>query len=213
MVNKDSTVFGVKNCLIQREVMEVPLRNSIGEFRAAAFEIYAYGSIREYVAVYRGIPCSEQIVVPVRINSACLTGELFDESRCDCRWQLEQALSYIATNKIGIVIYHPEHEGRGAGLVTKLESFKLMDLGLTTSQAFRELGINVDSRTYWASTVILKRFGIKRIKLLTNNPKKVRAVEEAGIIVEEVIPLVMNTDDVNIKRYLNSKRDEMGHWI
>jgi GTP cyclohydrolase II len=204
----------IRNYSIIEKVMDVPLRNQHGEFLVAAFLISAFGSKMEPMALYRGLQSIKpNTPVPVRIDSGCLTGEVFGCDRCDCKWQLDQSLRYIVSAGVGLLIYHPEHEGRGFGLVTKLRSYQLMDKGLSTAQAFRSLGVQGDARRFFSSVLILREFGITRVNLLTNNPQKVQVLQALGIVVEKVTPLIMPTPNARLRQYLRSKRDEMGHMI
>lgn len=205
----------IRNYSIIDRVIDVPIRNQHGEFLMAAFLTSAFGSKMEHLALYK---CLQSITpnntpVPVRIDSGCLTGEVFGCDRCDCKWQLDQSLRYIASAGVGLLIYHPEHEGRGLGLITKIKSYKLMDFGFSTAQAFRSLGVQEDARHFLSSVMILRDFGITMVNLLTNNPKKVEVLEALGIAVAKVTPLVMPTRDAKLLQYLRSKRDEMGHMI
>lgn len=196
------------------KVMDVPLRNHHGEFSVAAFLTSAFGSRMEHLAIYMGRKSmTPGVPVPVRIDSGCLTGQVLHCDRCDCKWQLDRSLGHIALAGVGLLIYHPEHEGRGLGLMTKLRSYGLMDSGLSTAQAFRSLGVQEDTRSFLSSVVILREFGINMVNLLTNNPKKVQVLEASGIAVARVTPLVMPSRDAKLQRYLGSKRDEMGHMI
>ncbi len=204
----------IQSYTIIDKVMDVPLRNQYGEFLTAAFLTSVFGVKMEHLALYTGMKkLSPETQLPVRINSGCLTGEVLGCDRCDCKWQLDESIRFIAAEGAGLLIYHPEHEGRGLGLLTKLRSYRLMDAGLTTAQAFHALGVKEDARRFLSAVVILRDFGVKRVNLLTNNPKKVEVLEALGISVAKVTPLVMPSTDENLIRYLKSKRDEMGHMI
>jgi 3,4-dihydroxy 2-butanone 4-phosphate synthase/GTP cyclohydrolase II len=146
----------------------------------------------------------------VRIHSECLTGEVFGSLRCDCQPQLELALEKIAANGAGIVVYMRGHEGRGIGLINKLRAYALQDLGHNTVRANRELGLPVDSRDYAPAVAILRDLGVEKLRLMTNNPDKVRALEAAGIVVTERVPLVTATTADNAD-YLRTKQEELGH--
>ncbi len=199
---------------IVEKVMDVPIRNQYGEFLVAALVTSAFGSQVEHLTVYKNLDnVSRETALPVRINSGCLTAEVLGCDRCDCKWQLDESLRYIALVGAGLLIYHPQHEGRGLGLSIKLKSYKLMDNGYSTAQAFRKLGVQLDARHFLSSVLILREFGIDRVNLLTNNPKKVEVLVALGIRVEKVTPLVMPVYNARLQRYLDSKRDEMGHMI
>jgi GTP cyclohydrolase II len=145
----------------------------------------------------------------VRIHSQCLTGDVFGSLRCDCRQQLEMALSMIAAEGAGVLIYE-QQEGRGIGLMAKLQAYALQDSGLDTVEANERLGFRADHREFLMPVEILKALGIQRVRLLSNNPDKVAALENAGILVTERVPCEVaptkHTED-----YLRTKQEKLGH--
>jgi len=145
----------------------------------------------------------------VRIHSQCLTGDVFGSLRCDCRQQLEMALAMIAQKGAGILIYE-EQEGRGIGLMAKLQAYELQDGGLDTVQANEQLGFKADCREYNLPVEVLKALGVKELRLLSNNPEKVAAVEQGGIKVVERVPCEVEPYPY-AERYLETKREKMGH--
>jgi len=145
----------------------------------------------------------------VRIHSQCLTGDVFGSLRCDCRQQLEMALSMIAQAGAGVLIYE-QQEGRGIGLMAKLQAYGLQDQGLDTVQANEELGFKADHREFQLPGEVLKALGLKEVKLLSNNPQKVAALEAAGIKVVERVPAEVEPHAAS-ERYLNTKKEKMGH--
>jgi GTP cyclohydrolase II len=145
----------------------------------------------------------------VRIHSQCFTGDTFHSMRCDCRQQLELALTKIAELGKGILIYE-EQEGRGIGLMAKLQAYELQDQGLDTVEANLKLGFEPDCRGYHMPVEILKLMGVRKLRLLTNNPEKVAAVEAAGIEVVERVPADVKAYESNA-RYMRTKREKMGH--
>jgi GTP cyclohydrolase II len=147
----------------------------------------------------------------VRIHSQCLTGDVLASERCDCRAQLELSLRRIAAAPSGILLYLPQ-EGRGIGLMNKLRAYELQDRGMDTVEANEELGFAADSRDYAFSAAALKLLGAKRVRLLSNNPDKVRQVEDAGIRVVERMPCRPRTSRVS-RAYLETKRTKMGHLL
>ncbi len=147
----------------------------------------------------------------VRIHSQCLTGDVLSSERCDCRAQLELSLRRIAASSSGILLYLPQ-EGRGIGLMNKLRAYELQDRGMDTVEANEELGFAADSRNYGFSAAALKLLGAKRVRLLSNNPDKVRQLEEAGIRVTERVPCRPRTSRVS-RGYLETKRTKMGHLL
>lgn len=146
----------------------------------------------------------------VRIHSECMTGDVFHSRRCDCGEQLDIALQK-AHEQGGVVIYLRQ-EGRGIGLINKIKAYNLQDKGLNTAEANLHLGFKADDRSYEDAITILKDLGIQKIKLLTNNPLKIKALEEANIEVVERIPIIVNSKKENIY-YLHTKRDLMGHLL
>jgi GTP cyclohydrolase II len=145
----------------------------------------------------------------VRIHSQCLTGDVFGSLRCDCRQQLEMALAMIADEGSGILIYE-QQEGRGIGLMAKLQAYELQDSGLDTVEANERLGFKADHREFALPGEILKALGISQVRLLSNNPDKVSALENAGIKVLERVPCEAAAN-AHAEDYLNTKRDKMGH--
>ena len=147
----------------------------------------------------------------VRIHSQCLTGDVFHSLRCDCRQQLELALAAIADAGAGILIYENQ-EGRGIGLMAKLQAYELQDQGLDTIEANLELGYKADCREFELPAEILKLLGIRAVRLITNNPAKVEALEAVGIAVTERISADVPAEPASA-RYLQTKREKMGHLV
>lgn len=145
----------------------------------------------------------------VRIHSQCLTGDVFGSVRCDCRQQLELALQMISKEGCGVLIYE-QQEGRGIGLMAKLQAYALQDEGLDTVEANEQLGFKSDCRHYSLPVEIMKLFGLKEIRLISNNPDKMAAVEKAGIKVVERVPAEVK-HSVYSERYMKTKQDKMGH--
>jgi len=145
----------------------------------------------------------------VRIHSQCLTGDVFGSLRCDCRQQLEMALTMIAEQGAGVLIYE-QQEGRGIGLMAKLQAYELQDAGLDTVEANERLGFKADHREFALPAEILKALGISRVRLLSNNPEKVGALERGGIEVTERIPCEV-APSTYAKDYLKTKKDKLGH--
>jgi len=147
----------------------------------------------------------------VRIHSQCLTGDVFKSSRCDCGEQLELSLKTIAQEGHGILIYQLQ-EGRGIGLVNKLRAYQLQDGGMDTVQANHHLGFEADLRNYSLCIEVLRHFGVSRLRLMTNNPRKVEALQEAGIAVVERVGIeIPSTDDT--QKYLLAKKNKLGHLL
>jgi 3,4-dihydroxy 2-butanone 4-phosphate synthase / GTP cyclohydrolase II len=147
----------------------------------------------------------------VRVHSQCLTGDVFGSQRCDCRAQLEFSLRKIAKENSGIVLYLPQ-EGRGIGLINKLKAYELQDQGLDTVEANQRLGFEADSRDYDFAAAALKALGVSSVRLLSNNPDKVRQLERGGIRVAELLPCRPPTSH-HSRGYLQTKKDKLGHIL
>jgi GTP cyclohydrolase II len=147
----------------------------------------------------------------VRIHSQCLTGDVFHSLRCDCHDQLHLALGLIASEGAGILLYE-QQEGRGIGLMAKLRAYELQDQGLDTIEANEHLGFRADYREFELPAEVLKMLGVHSVRLITNNPEKVAALEAAGITVVERISAAIPPEPT-FERYLETKRDKMGHLV
>jgi GTP cyclohydrolase II len=147
----------------------------------------------------------------VRIHSQCLTGDVFHSLRCDCRQQLELALATIADAGCGILLYENQ-EGRGIGLMAKLQAYELQDQGLDTIEANLELGFKADCRQYELPAAVLRLLGVPSVRLITNNPEKVAALEAAGITIAERISAEVPAEPASA-RYLQTKQEKMGHLV
>jgi GTP cyclohydrolase II len=145
----------------------------------------------------------------VRVHSQCLTGDVFHSLRCDCRQQLEMALAMIAEEEAGILIYE-QQEGRGIGLMAKLQAYELQDSGLDTVEANERLGFKADQRDYTLPGAILKSLGVTQVRLLSNNPDKVDALERAGVKVVERVPCEVTPSEY-AEEYLRTKKEKLGH--
>jgi GTP cyclohydrolase II len=147
----------------------------------------------------------------VRIHSQCLTGDVLTSERCDCRAQLELSLRAIVRARAGLLLYLPQ-EGRGIGLMNKLRAYELQDRGMDTVQANQKLGFAADSRDYRFSAETLALLGVRRVRLLSNNPDKVKQLEEAGIEVVERVPCQPRTTQTS-RAYLKTKKTKLGHLL
>src|SRR6201993_1040251 len=147
----------------------------------------------------------------VRIHSQCLTGDVLGSQRCDCRAQLELSLRKIAAAPSGILLYLPQ-EGRGIGLMNKLRAYELQDRGMDTVEANEELGFEADSRDYGFSAAALLLLGVRRVRLLSNNPDKVKQLESSGIRVTELVPCQPRLSKIS-RAYLQTKKRKMGHLL
>lgn len=181
--------------------------------RFGDFQIHLYRSEtdqKEHVAIVKGEIRPDRAVL-VRVHSECLTGDIFGSLRCDCNEQLIAALKMIEKAGAGVVVYMRQ-EGRGIGLQNKLRAYRLQDEGLDTVEANEKLGFRPDLRDYGIGAQILRDLGVGKMRLMTNNPKKIVGLHGYNLDVIERVPLEMDANDVN-ERYLKTKRDKMGHLI
>jgi 3,4-dihydroxy 2-butanone 4-phosphate synthase/GTP cyclohydrolase II len=194
--------------LVER-VAQTRLPTRHGEFTAYGYRSHIDGS--EHLAlVYGDISGPEPVLT--RMHSECLTGDVFGSQRCDCGPQLDEALERVVETGRGVVVYLRGHEGRGIGLVAKLEAYALQDAGRDTVDANLDLGLPADGRHYGAASQVLRDLGVTRVRLLTNNPEKSEALDGFGIVVDDQVPLTPRPNEHNL-RYLRTKRDRMGHQI
>jgi len=195
-----------------KKVAEADFPTRWGKFRILGFESQAPangGSKTETaVALVTGDIHSEAPLV--RIHSQCLTGDVFGSLRCDCRQQLEMALELIAAAGAGVLVYE-QQEGRGIGLMAKLQAYELQDGGMDTVEANEHLGFKADCREYLLPVEVLKALDLTAIRLLSNNPEKVAAVERAGISVTERVPCEVQPHSSHQTTYLNTKKLKLGH--
>jgi 3,4-dihydroxy 2-butanone 4-phosphate synthase/GTP cyclohydrolase II len=189
-------------------VVSTRLPTMWGDFTAVGYRSLLDG--KHHVAMVRGEVAGEKDVL-VRVHSECLTGDVFHSLRCDCGEQLESALSMIAKEDRGVLLYLSQ-EGRGIGLLNKLRAYNLQDQGLDTVEANVRLGLPVDLRDYGIGAQILADLGLSSIRILTNNPKKIRGLEGYGLSVAEQVPIVHEPNPHNAD-YLRTKRDRLGHTI
>ena len=189
-----------------RKVAEADFPSRFGHFRIHGFERDA----EEAVVLTMGDLKSGDPPL-VRIHSQCLTGDVFHSLRCDCRAQLELALEAIGAEGRGLLIYLNQ-EGRGIGLLNKLRAYELQDQGADTVEANEQLGFEADLRAYALPGAILAHFGLRSVRLMSNNPQKIEALETAGITVAERIPVIAAPMDTTAD-YLRTKREKMGHLL
>ncbi len=182
--------------------------------RYGFFKIHAYKHIltgEEQVALTMG-EWKENEPVLVRVHSECLTGDVFKSLRCDCRGQLETAMEIIAQEGKGVLVYIMGHEGRGIGIVNKIKAYHLQDMGYDTVEANEKVGYPADLRDYGIGVQILLDLGVRKMRLLTNNPRKIVALEGYGLEVVERVPLKLPACEHN-QRYLETKKTKLGHLL
>ncbi len=194
-----------------KKLAEADFPTCWGQFRILGFEgqFEGSGERRKEAAVALVMGDIHSKPPLVRVHSQCLTGDVFGSHRCDCRQQLEMALAMISGAGAGVLVYE-QQEGRGIGLMAKLQAYQLQDKGLDTVEANVELGFKPDHREYLLPAQVLRALNVKAVRLLSNNPDKVAALEKAGIAVIERVPCVVEPNDHQM-RYLKTKAEKLGH--
>lgn len=189
-------------------VAEAKLPTELGEFRIIGYRSLV--SAEEFVVLTRGQLQKEKPTL-ARIHSQCLTGDVFGSTKCDCGQQLQAAMKLIADENCGALLYQ-QQEGRGIGIINKIRAYALQDAGADTIEANERLGLEIDLRRYEQCAEILGDLGLRRVRLISNNPEKIRAVENWGLEVVERVPLPIKFHR-SLARYLKTKRVRMGHLI
>jgi len=201
-------VVGSRTEKLVERVASVRLPTTYGEFTAVAFRERLTG--KPHVALVRGeVGGAEDVLV--RVHSECLTGDVFHSLRCDCGEQLDHALQRLAVEERGVLLYMSQ-EGRGIGLLSKLQAYELQETGLDTVEANLQLGYPADAREWGIGNQILADLGLTTIRILTNNPKKLTGLEGYGLTVTEQVPIEVAPNPEN-ERYLVAKRDKLGHRL
>jgi len=185
----------------KKETAKLP--TEYGDFKAVVYEC---SKGLHHIALIKGYIKDKDVLV--RVHSECLTGDVFHSSRCDCKQQLDKALKLIS--KQGGVLLYLRQEGRGIGLLNKIKAYDLQDKGMDTVEANEKLGFKADARDYTVGVQILADLGIKRMRLMTNNPKKIEGLEKYSIKIVERVPLVIKPTTTN-KKYLEAKKEKLGH--
>jgi len=197
-----------KKSVKARIVAEAQLPTKFGRF--TIYGIKGRKLADEAVAIQHGNVRNGKAPL-VRVHSQCLTGDVFTSQRCDCRAQLEFSLRKISQDASGVLLYLPQ-EGRGIGLLNKLKAYELQDEGLDTVEANRRLGFAADSRDYEFAAEALKALGIRAVRLLSNNPEKVKQLEDGGVRVVERVPCRPRTSQLS-RAYLRTKKNKLGHLL
>lgn len=189
-------------------VADAILPTEFGEFRIIGYR--SLDSDEEFVVLTCGLLRAQKPTL-VRIHSQCMTGDVFGSTKCDCGQQLRGAMKLIAENNCGVVVYQ-QQEGRGIGIINKIRAYALQDAGADTIEANVQLGLEIDMRRYEQCAEILSELGLRRIRLITNNPEKISSLTDFGFDVVERVSLQIKFHRT-LARYLKTKREQMGHFI
>lgn len=190
------------------KVAEARLPTEFGEFRIAGYE--SLTSDEEFVCVFKG-ELDENVPTPVRIHSQCLTGDVFHSIKCDCGQQLQRAMETIEKEGRGVIVYQHQ-EGRGIGIINKIRAYALQDKGADTIEANLRLGLDVDLREYHQCVEILRDLGVRKVKAMSNNPDKIRAMRNGGLEIVERLPIEFKPSK-DTQKYLSVKKFQMGHIL
>ncbi|HEX8089291.1 MAG TPA: GTP cyclohydrolase II [Blastocatellia bacterium] len=191
-----------------RRIAEASLPTEFGDFRIIGYRSLA--SAEEFIALVGGVLRPDRASL-VRIHSQCMTGDVFGSTRCDCGRQLHKAIRLIAAEGHGVIIYQ-QQEGRGIGIINKIRAYALQDEGADTVEANERLGLAVDGRRYDQCAEILRDLGLSKVRVLSNNPAKIRALQQCGLEVVERVALEVQPSEAAIP-YLRTKKEKMGHLI
>ena len=190
------------------KVATAKLPTEIGEFRIAGYR--SLTSDEEFVVLFKG-KMEAEVATLVRIHSQCLTGDVFGSIKCDCGPQLHRAMEMIEAEGRGAIVYQ-QQEGRGIGIINKIRAYALQDEGADTVEANEKLGFAVDARNYQQCAEILFDLGLCQVRVISNNPDKIRALEAAGLRVVERIPIEIQTEEP-AAHYLRTKKEKLGHLL
>ncbi|MEM1407105.1 MAG: bifunctional 3,4-dihydroxy-2-butanone-4-phosphate synthase/GTP cyclohydrolase II [Bacteroidota bacterium] len=194
--------------LIERRVETVDMPTEYGNFKLTAYEQKSTGD--NHLALVKGTWNKDEPIL-VRVHSSCVTGDIFGSCRCDCGGQLRNAMEMVEEEGKGVVLYMNQ-EGRGIGLINKLKAYKLQEDGLDTVEANLKLGFDMDQRDYGVGAQILRDLGVRKIRLISNNPKKRVGLIGYGLEIVDTVPIEIAPNEHN-EKYLTTKRDKMGHQI
>jgi len=203
----ETALNNVQRKTVER-IAEANLPTELGEFRIIGYRSLI--SSEEFVVLTRGVLRAEKPTL-VRTHSQCLTGDVFGSTKCDCGQQLQAAMKLIAEDDCGAIVYQ-QQEGRGIGILNKIRAYALQDAGADTIEANERLGLAVDLRRYEQCAEILRELGLRRVRLISDNPEKIRALKNCGLEIVERVTLHIKFHR-SLARYLKAKREQMGHLI
>lgn len=208
MSDKKEKCVGKTERLTVERVADAALPTSFGDFRIAGYR--SKESPEEFVVLYKGV-MDKSIPTLIRIHSQCLTGDVFGSIKCDCGPQLHKAIELIEKEGRGAIVYQ-QQEGRGIGIINKIRAYALQDEGADTVEANTRLGFEVDARDYQQCAEILFDLGLCKVRVMSNNPDKIKALESAGLQVVERVSLEVETKEP-AAHYLRTKREKLGHLL
>ena len=191
-----------------KKIAEAQLPTQTGEFRIAGYRSLI--STEEFVVLFKG-ELKKEIPTLVRIHSQCLTGDVFGSIKCDCGLQLKKAMELIEADGRGAIVYQ-QQEGRGIGIINKIRAYALQDEGADTVEANEQLGFAVDGRNYQQCAEILFDLGLCQVRVMSNNPDKIKALEDAGLQITERVPIEVESKEP-AAHYLRTKKEKLGHLI
>ena len=191
-----------------KKIATAKLPTQIGEFKIAGYR--SQTSTEEFVVLYKG-EMQKDFPTLVRIHSQCLTGDVFGSIKCDCGMQLRKAMELIEEAGRGAIVYQ-QQEGRGIGIINKIRAYALQDEGADTVEANEELGFVVDAREYQQCAEILFDLGLCKVRVMSNNPDKIKALEKAGLKVVERVPIEVESEEP-AAHYLRTKKEKLGHLL
>ena len=205
---KDLIDFRLKTDSLIEELVRVNMPTKFGHFTLVAFKEKLSGA--EHLALVKG-SWKEGEAILTRVHSSCFTGDILGSLRCDCGDQLHKAMQMVEAAGKGVILYMNQ-EGRGIGLINKLKAYQLQEQGMDTVEANLSLGFGMDERDYGVGAQILRHLGIQEIKLMSNNPRKRAGLKGYGLTIVDIVPIEVASNEYN-EKYLQTKRDKMGHTI
>jgi len=205
---KDLIEYRLQTDSLVEEITRVEMPTKYGHFKLAAFKEKTSGA--EHLALIKG-NWNENEPVLTRVHSSCFTGDILGSFRCDCGDQLHKAMQMVEAEGKGVILYMNQ-EGRGIGLINKLKAYKLQEEGMDTVEANLHLGFGMDERDYGVGAQMLRKLGVTKLKLMSNNPRKRAALKGYGLEIVDIVPIEIASNPFN-EKYLTTKRDKMGHDI
>ncbi len=208
MTNKENNCQCASKSISVKKIATANLPTQTGEFKIAGYR--SLNSDEEFVVLYKG-EMQKDFPTLVRIHSQCLTGDVFGSIKCDCGPQLQKAMDLIEAEGRGAIVYQ-QQEGRGIGIINKIRAYALQDKGADTVEANERLGFEIDARNYQQCAEILFDLGLCQVRVMSNNPDKIEALEKAGLQVVERVPIEVESEEP-AAHYLKTKKEKLGHLL